>query len=224
MRGAASVDDRWTLLGDESYAVSGSLGSALGGDRGIPALNLSFKRDQDARCVSEALFTGFDALANGRSELPRHRRGLISGMSEHAVPEGYQSITPYLAINGLGELIEFVQAAFDAELKECIPGPDGRPAHAEVQIGDSMVMMGEAAEDGPVFPAMLYLYVTDVDAQLERAIASGAELVRAVEDQPYGDRVGAVSDPAGNQWWIATRKETLTSEEIAERMSESGGE
>ena len=63
-----------------------------------------------------------------------------------------------------------------------------------------------------------------VDAQLERAIASGAELVRAVEDQPYGDRVGAVSDPAGNQWWIATRKETLTSEEIAERISESGGE
>ena len=63
-----------------------------------------------------------------------------------------------------------------------------------------------------------------VDAQLEGAIASGAELVRAVEDQPYGDRVGAVSDPAGNQWWIATRKETLTSEEIAERMSESGGE
>ena len=92
VRGAASVDDRWSLLGDESYAVSGSLGSALVGDRGIPALNLRFKRDQDARCVSEALFAGFDALANGRSELPRHRRSLISGMSEHAVPEGYHSI------------------------------------------------------------------------------------------------------------------------------------
>jgi PhnB protein len=71
---------------------------------------------------------------------------------------------------------------------------------------------------------MLYLYVEDVDALFERAVAAGGAVVRAVEDQPYGDRVGAVSDPAGNQWWIATRKETLSSAEIAERMSEGGAD
>lgn len=145
-------------------------------------------------------------------------------MSQAAVPDGYHSVTPFLAIRGVQELIEFLQAAFDAELTESIPGPEGGVAHAEVRIGDSMVMMGEAAEDGTAFPAMLYLYVEDVDALFERAVAAGGAVVRAVEDQPYGDRVGAVSDPAGNQWWIATRKETLSSAEIAERMSEGGAD
>ena len=123
----------------------------------------------------------------------------------------------------MGELIEFVQAAFAAELKECISGPDGLPRHAEVQICDSMVMMGEAPDEASAFPAMLYLYIPDVDALFEQAIACGACEVRGIQDEFYGDRVGAVSDPAGNQWWIATRKETLTSEEIAERLSEGGG-
>lgn len=145
-------------------------------------------------------------------------------MSEAHRPEGYHSVTPYLAIHGLGELLEFVQAAFDAEVKECISGPDGRPMHAEVKIGDSMVMMGEAQEEYGAFPAMLYLYVPDVDSLFEAAIASGGTEVRGVQDEPYGDRVGAVSDPAGNQWWMATRQETLTPEEIAERMSESRGD
>ena len=144
-------------------------------------------------------------------------------MSEPKIPEGYHTVTPYLSIRGLGELIEFVQAAFAAELKECISGPDGLPRHAEVQIGDSMVMMGEAPGEGSTFPAMLYLYVPDVDTLFQKAIACGAGEVRGLQDEPYGDRVGAVSDPVGNQWWIATRKETLTSEEIAERLSEGGG-
>ena len=145
-------------------------------------------------------------------------------MSGATTPEGYHTITPYLSIRGLGELIEFVQAAFAAELKECIPGPDGRPKHAEVKIGDSMIMMGEAPDEASTFSAMLYMYVPDVDALFEQAIACGAGEVRGVQDEFYGDRVGAVSDPAGNQWWIATRKETLTPEEIAERMSEGGGD
>ncbi len=76
-------------------------------------------------------------------------------MSEPITPEGYHSVTPYLAIRGLEDLLAFVRSAFDAELKECIPGPDGRPRHAEVKMGDSMVMMGEAQEEATTFPTML---------------------------------------------------------------------
>ena len=90
-------------------------------------------------------------------------------------------------------------------------------------MAPTVVMMGEAQKEAWTFPAMLYLYVPDVDSLFEAAISSGGTEVRCVQDEPYGDRVGAVSDPAGNQWWIATQKETLTSEEIAERLSEDGG-
>jgi uncharacterized glyoxalase superfamily protein PhnB len=95
--------------------------------------------------------------------------------------------------------------------------------HAEIKIGDSIVMMGEGGEGGKVFPAMLHLYVEDVDGLYQRAIQAGAKSVREPADQPYGDRTGGVEDAFGNQWWMATHVEDVTSEEMERRAKAAKG-
>jgi PhnB protein len=98
--------------------------------------------------------------------------------------------------------------------------PDGTVMNAELRIGDSMVMLGEAPKGRKIMTSMLYMYVIDPDSVYERAIKAGGKAIREPADQIYGDRVGAVEDPCGNQWWIATRKENVSDEELRIRMSQ----
>ena len=139
-------------------------------------------------------------------------------MTVNPIPEGYHSITPYLMVANAARLIDFLKQAFGGVETERVPRPDGGIMHAEVRIGDSPMMMGEPP-DGKTAPAALYLYVTDVDATYERALAAGGTAVSAPANQFYGDRHGAVTDPAGNTWWIATRVENLSKDELARRAA-----
>jgi len=119
------------------------------------------------------------------------------------VPEGHHTVCPYLVVPGVAKLIEFVKQVFDAKEVYVSRRPDGSVMHAEVKIGDSIVMMGEGA-DSKNFPGMLHLYMEDVDAVYQRAVQAGAKSLREPADQPYGDRSGGVEDAFGNQWWIST--------------------
>ena len=134
------------------------------------------------------------------------------------VPERYHSVTPYLVVQGVPKLLEFLKQTFNSTELERVPRPDGTISHAEVRIGDSVVMMGEANGQSKPMPAMLYVYVEDVDAVYKRALQAGAKPVRELKDEFYGDRAGGVADPVGNQWWIATHKEDVSQEELRRRM------
>lgn len=142
-------------------------------------------------------------------------------MGVKPIPDGFTTVTPYLAVRGAGAVLEFVQKAFGpspgVEVTEKLAMPDGTLMHAQVRIGDAMVMVGEAPAQGPASPAMLYLYVTDADEVYARALAAGGTSLREPRDEFYGDRAAGVGDVAGNQWWIATRKENLTQEEMEKR-------
>jgi PhnB protein len=135
------------------------------------------------------------------------------------VPDGFHSITPYLAVPGVAKLIDFLAAVFDAKETERMMRPDGTVHHAEVQIGDSKVMLGEPAAPRQPMPAMLYLYVADVDAAYHRAIQAGATSLAEPANQFYGDRHGGVQDPSGNQWWIATHIEDVAPDEMQRRAA-----
>jgi PhnB protein len=140
-------------------------------------------------------------------------------MSVRPIPEGYHSITPYLTVPGVARLLDFLREAFGAEQQVRMDGPDGRVMHAEVRIGDSMLMMGEPQGDAAPMPASLYLYVPDVDSIYARALAAGAVSISEPATQFYGDRHGAVKDPCGNQWWIATHVEDVPSDEMERRAA-----
>lgn len=124
-------------------------------------------------------------------------------MTVNPIPDGYHSITPYLLANDAGKLLDFVKEAFGADEIMRMPGEHGEVSHAEVRIGDSVVMMGQPA-DGRAMPAALYLYVEDCDAAYKRAVQAGGQSTEEPADQFYGDRRAAVKDLAGNSWWIAT--------------------
>lgn len=127
-------------------------------------------------------------------------------MTVKPIPEGFHTITPYLLVPDVARLIDFLKQALDAREIYRSEAPDGTVNHAQVQIGDSMVMMGQARDEWKPMPTMLYLYVEDVDAWYHRALQAGGTSVRELTDEPYGDRVGGVKDPFDNQWWIATHK------------------
>lgn len=138
-------------------------------------------------------------------------------MAVKPIPEGYHSVTPYIIVNGVDKLIEFLKLSFDAREVERLSGPDGRIAHAEVRIGDSVIMMGEPLGDSQPMPASIYVYVNDTDAVHARALRAGAASVRAPADQFYGDRSAGVKDQHGNMWWIATHKEDVPPDELKRR-------
>ena len=142
-------------------------------------------------------------------------------MSVKPIPEGYHSITPYLVVPGVAKLIDFLKQAFDAKEIHRMTTPDGMVMHAEVGIGDSRVMMGEAHGQWTAMPAMLYLYVEDCDAVYKRALEAGATSVREPADQFYGDRQGGVKDPSGNQWFIGTHIEDVAPDEMERRAKAS---
>ena len=142
-------------------------------------------------------------------------------MGVNPIPEGYRTVTPYLVVEGAATVLDFVKQAFGAEEKFRMEAPDGKIGHAEAQIGDSMVMLGDAGEEHPAMPAMIHLYVDDCDATYERALAAGATSEREPTDQFYGDRSAGVRDSAGNLWWIATHVEDVPEEEMAKRIEEA---
>ena len=141
-------------------------------------------------------------------------------MAVNPIPDGYHTVTPYIVVADVDQLLEFLKAAFGATEKERMAGQDGRTAHAEVMIGDSHVMTGSAHEGWPVTLCMIYLYVPDTDATYAQALEAGATSVQEPADMFYGDRNAIVKDPAGNTWAIATHQEDLTPEEVARRAEE----
>jgi uncharacterized glyoxalase superfamily protein PhnB len=140
-------------------------------------------------------------------------------MAVKAIPDGYHTITPYLTVQGAGKLIDFLKLAFDAQETERITAPDGAIAHAEVRIGNSIVMMSDAGGERAPMPSGLYLYVNDTDAVYKSALRAGATSIMEPADQFYGDRSAGVKDPVGNQWWIATHKEDVSPEELKRRAA-----
>ncbi|HTY41815.1 MAG TPA: VOC family protein [Thermoanaerobaculia bacterium] len=139
------------------------------------------------------------------------------------IPDGYHTVTPYLIVRGAAAAIAFYEKAFDAVELVRMPGPDGRIGHAEIRIGNSPVML---ADENPMSrgpgafggsPVSLLLYVEDVDATVARAVSGGAKIVRPVEVQFYGDRMGGIEDPFGHQWYVATHVEDVSPEEMRRR-------
>ncbi len=139
-------------------------------------------------------------------------------MAVKPIPEGYHTVTPYLTVQGVAKLLDFVKRAFGAEELARMPAPGGGIAHAEVRIGDSIVMMGEPMDASQQMPASLYVYMPAVDAVYKRAIEAGATSVQEPTNQFYGDRRADVKDPCGNMWYIATRVEDVSPEEMAHRQ------
>jgi uncharacterized glyoxalase superfamily protein PhnB len=145
-------------------------------------------------------------------------------MAERAkfIPEGYGTVTPTIVVKNGAEAIDFYTKAFGAEEVNRFEGPGGGVLHAEVTIGGSRVMLGEenaqthcvAPSSLAGSPSSLYLYVENADAAFERALQAGAKSEMAVEDMFWGDRMGAVSDPSGHRWCLATHKQDLTPEQI----------
>jgi len=142
------------------------------------------------------------------------------------IPEGYHTATPYLIVKDAARAIEFYKKAFGAIELMRMTQQDGRIGHAEIKIGDSPIMLAdEFPEMGARSPEALggspvsvLLYVQDVDAVFNQAVAAGAKVTRPVKDQFYGDRSGGVTDPFGHQWHIATHKEDVTPEEMKRRQ------
>jgi PhnB protein len=138
-------------------------------------------------------------------------------MAVRPIPEGYHTVTPFIVAKGTAKLIDFMKQAFGAEEIERMAAPDGTVMHAELRIGDSIVMLGEGQGEWKPMPATLYLYVTDVDATFARALRAGATTMKAVADQFYGDRNGTVQDSWGNVWSIGTHIEDVSPDEMRRR-------
>ena len=130
---------------------------------------------------------------------------------------GYHTVTPYLAVPDAQALVDFVVKVFDAKEREVIRQPDGRIRHAEVQIGDSIMMLGSTSSTFGTATATLYVYVDDADARYQKALDAGATSISKPADQFYGDRHAAVKDPNDITWWIATHFEDVPPEELARR-------
>jgi PhnB protein len=150
-------------------------------------------------------------------------------MTVKPIPDGYSSVAPYLAVDGAERAIAFYEEAFGAKERGRMQSPDGKIAHAELQIGDSVVMLSDPfpgfATKTPTelggTTAGVMLYVDDVDATVAQAIKAGATVEREVEDQFWGDRFGAVVDPFGHIWSIATHVEDVPPAEMEKRAQEA---
>ena len=147
--------------------------------------------------------------------------------SARAIPEGYRSVTPYLIVQGAARAIDFYKAAFDAKERMRVNQADGRIGHAEITVGDSMIMLADEFPEHGIrsprslggSPVTIHLYVEDVDATVARAVAAGAQITRTVQNQFYGDRSGSVTDPFGHVWSVSTHQEDVSAEEIERRAA-----
>jgi PhnB protein len=147
----------------------------------------------------------------------------------HYIPEGYNSVTPYLVIKGAAKAIEYYKNVFGATVVVRMDGPDGKVGHAELQIGDSRIMLADenpamgyrSAESIGASPVSLYVYMPDCDAIVEKAAKQGGKILKPVADQFYGDRSGFFQDPFGHLWGVATHKEDVSPEEMEERAKKA---
>lgn len=147
------------------------------------------------------------------------------------IPDGYPVVSASLLIDGASDAIEFYKKVFGATERMRMEGPPGRIAHAEIQIGDSVLMVSDSMPDMGFVdpkacggsPVILSVYVEDVDATFKKAIDAGAKEERAVADQFYGDRSGGFEDPWGHRWYVATHVEDVSEEEMARRAQEMMG-
>jgi PhnB protein len=145
----------------------------------------------------------------------------------HYIPVGYHSVTPYLIVNGAAKALDWYKKVFGAKEEMRMPMPDGKIGHAEMQIGDSHIMLADEHPDmgytGPGShggtPVSIMLYVEDVDSVFKNAVANGAKVRQDLKDQFYGDRNGTITDPFGHVWTVSTHIEDVTSEEMKRRMA-----
>ncbi len=137
-------------------------------------------------------------------------------MAVRAIPEGFHTVTPFLTVRGAAKLIDFLRDAFGGEEAFRMPLPSGEIMHAEVKVGDSVVMLNDAMNQPPTTTS-LYLYVHDVDSVYKRALKAGGGSIAEPMDMFWGDRVARVKDQFGNQWWIATHKEDVSPQEMQKR-------
>jgi PhnB protein len=146
-------------------------------------------------------------------------------MSVKPIPEGYHTATPYLAVDDAAEALEYYKKAFGAKERGRMEAPDGKIGHAEIQIGDSLVMLSDPFPQASTrtpkelggTTASVFLYVENVDAFVQRAVDAGATVSMEVADQFWGDRFGTITDPFGHSWSVATHIEDVPPEEMAER-------
>ncbi|MFZ6009831.1 MAG: VOC family protein [Bacteroidota bacterium] len=135
-----------------------------------------------------------------------------------AVPEGFHTVTPYLVVDNATKFMEFIQKAFNGKITYVMKQPDDQKVmHATVQIGDSTIMLSDAMEGHPAQTAILYLYVNNADELFDKATQAKATVVQKMEDQFYGDHVGAVKDEWGNVWWIGKHVEDVEEKELERR-------
>jgi len=137
------------------------------------------------------------------------------------IPEGYHTVTPLLSVKGAARLIDFMKKALGATEIYRFPAPDGSVMHAEMKIGDSILMLGKAMKGSSTMPASLYIYVQDADATYRKALDAGGESLEGPTDQFWGDRVASIKDFAGNKWWIATHIEDVSADELARRARQA---
>jgi PhnB protein len=149
-----------------------------------------------------------------------------------AKPDGYHNVTPYLFIKGAASAIDYYKNVFGAEELMRAPGPNNQVMHAELKIGDSIVMLAdENPQAGVTSPQTLggssnslLIYVDDVDTVAQKAVRGGAKLIRPIRDEFYGDRTGTITDPFGQIWSIATHIEDVSPEELKERMTKAASQ
>ena len=147
------------------------------------------------------------------------------------IPEGYNTVTPYLIIDGAADAIEYYKKAFGATELFRFPAPDGKIGHAEIKMGDSPIMLADPypgmGYNGPKSlggsPVSLMIYVDDVDTVFNRAVKAGASVKEAVSDKFYGDRLGTLVDPFGHIWHVSTHKEDMSFEEMQQRARAASG-
>jgi PhnB protein len=144
------------------------------------------------------------------------------------IPDGYPQVTPYLCVDGASAAIDFYGDVFGATERMRMPAPEGKVGHAELEIGDSVIMLADEFPEMGVrspktiggTPVTVNVYVEDVDSVFDRAVSQGATAVRPVEDQFYGDRSGQFEDPFGHRWSVATHVEDVPPDEMAKRAAE----
>ncbi|MGH8887164.1 MAG: VOC family protein [Egibacteraceae bacterium] len=147
------------------------------------------------------------------------------------IPDGYPQVTPYLCIDGASAAMEFYCKVLGATERMRMPAPDGKIGHAELQIGDSVIMLSDEYPEMDVrspkalggTAVTINVYVDDVDSVFERAVNAGAKALRPVEDQFYGDRTGQFEDPFGHRWSVGTHVEDVSPDEMAKRAAEAMG-
>ena len=139
-------------------------------------------------------------------------------MAVKPIPEGYHTFTPYYVVEGASDFIEFLKKAFAAEEMYRFTAPGGKLGHAEMRVGDSVLMLADSTPEYPPSRMNSYLYVPDVDATFRKAVAAGGQAKREPANQFYGDRVAAVTDRWGNTWSIGTHVEDVPPDEMERRM------